>query len=60
MNKSNLKLDSSKQFYPTPKELADKMVNSIKDWRKINTVLEPSAGTGNILKALAIKEKTPT
>lgn len=58
MNKSNLKLDSNKQFYPTPKELADKMVNSIKDWREINTVLEPSAGTGNILKALAIKEKS--
>lgn len=57
MNKSNLKLDSNKQFYPTPKELADKMVNSIKDWGEINTVLEPSAGTGNILKALAIKEK---
>lgn len=54
---SNLKLDASRQYYPTPVELADKMVNSIKDWRKINTVLEPSAGTGNILKSLAIKEK---
>lgn len=54
---ANLKLDGKCQFYPTPVELADKMVNSIKDWREINTVLEPSAGTGNILKALAIKEK---
>ena len=54
---ANLRLDGKCQFYPTPVELADKMVNSIKDWREINTVLEPSAGTGNILKALAIKEK---
>lgn len=54
---ANLKLDGKCQYYPTPVELADKMVNSIKDWREINTILEPSAGTGNILKALAIKEK---
>lgn len=54
---ANLKLDGKCQFYPTPVELADKMVNSITRWNDIKTVLEPSAGTGNILKALAIKEK---
>lgn len=53
---SNLKLDSSKQFYPTPIELATKMVNSISDWRYIETILEPSAGTGNIVEVLAKKE----
>lgn len=36
-----------KGFYPTPKELIDKMLNGI-DFRYVNRVLEPSAGTGNL------------
>ena len=32
------------------------MVNSISDWRYIETILEPSAGTGNIVEVLAKKE----
>lgn len=53
---SNLKLDASRQYYPTPIDLATKMVNSISDWRYIETILEPSAGTGNIVEVLAKKE----
>lgn len=54
---ANLKLDGKCQFYPTPVELADKMVNSIKDWREIKTVLEPSVGTGSLIKSL-LRAKT--
>lgn len=35
-------------FYPTPPELADKLLGGI-DWTKIQYVLEPSAGTGNLV-----------
>lgn len=40
------------EFYPTPDELCDRMLAGI-DWKMVRTVLEPSAGKGNILKALA-------
>lgn len=40
------------EFYPTPKMLARKMINGI-EWSRIQTVLEPSAGKGDILKILA-------
>lgn len=43
-----------KEFYPTPKELLDKITAGI-DWKMIQTVLEPSAGKGDI--ADYIKEK---
>lgn len=43
-----------KEFYPTPKELLDKVTANI-DWKMIQTVLEPSAGKGDI--ADYIKEK---
>ena len=36
-------------FYPTPKALVDKMLDNI-NWTEIRNVLEPSAGTGNIVK----------
>ena len=36
-----------KDFYPTPPKLIDKMLNKI-DFKIINTILEPSAGKGNI------------
>lgn len=35
-------------FYPTPPELVNKMLSEI-NWNYINTVLEPSAGKGNIV-----------
>jgi predicted RNA methylase len=35
------------EFYPTPPSLAAKMLDGI-DFKCVNTVLEPSAGTGNI------------
>lgn len=35
------------EFYPTPDTLLDKVFEGV-DWRRIETVLEPSAGKGNI------------
>ena len=37
-----------KEFYPTPRELLDKITMDI-DWRMIRSVLEPSAGKGDIV-----------
>ncbi|RFZ78260.1 DUF4942 domain-containing protein [Lacrimispora amygdalina] len=41
----------NKDFYPTPKHLIDKMLFDL-DFNYINSVLEPSAGKGDIVKAL--------
>lgn len=38
-------------FYPTPKELAKKMLSGI-DWRVVQNVLEPSAGKGDLVEAI--------
>ncbi len=38
-----------KEFYPTPENLLSKILGNIK-WYKVSTVLEPSAGTGNIVE----------
>lgn len=46
----------SEEFYPTPPDLIDKMLDGI-DWHYINTILEPSAGKGNILKEIAKRAK---
>lgn len=46
----------TEQFYPTPPELANKMV-SLVDWKRVNKILEPSAGTGNLVKAITSKRK---
>ena len=43
-----------KQFYPTPPWLAEKMLDGIKRV-KYDTVLEPSAGKGDLVNALLIK-----
>ena len=40
------------EFYPTPDALAGKMVRKV-DWKKVESVLEPSAGKGDVLKAVA-------
>lgn len=39
------------QFYPTPPELVDRMLEKI-DWSKVTSVLEPSAGKGDILDGI--------
>ena len=36
------------EFYPTPDTLLEKVLSGI-DWRKVGTILEPSAGKGNIV-----------
>lgn len=45
-----------KDFYPTPLSLIHKMLNKI-DFNTIKTVLEPSAGDGRIVQAVADKFK---
>lgn len=37
------------QFYPTPREIAVKMLDGI-EWDKIENILEPSAGKGNLIE----------
>jgi hypothetical protein len=46
--------EKNSEFYPTPRALADKMVSHIK-WKTVRTILEPSAGKGDLLKAVARK-----
>ena len=46
----------SKNFYPTPTHMVLKMIKNI-DFRKIQSILEPSAGSGNIVDELKNKEK---
>jgi len=40
------------QFYPTPPKLAGMMLSGV-DWKGIQTILEPSAGKGDLLMAAA-------
>lgn len=40
---------SSDSFYPTPPELAEKLLSGL-DWDTIATVLEPSAGKGDLVR----------
>lgn len=44
--------EAAQGFYPTPPVLADKLLAGI-DWHYIETVLEPSAGKGDLVKAAA-------
>ena len=46
----------NKDFYPTPQNLIDKMICDL-DFTMIHTILEPSAGKGNIVEALKKKEE---
>lgn len=41
-------------FYPTPPNVAEKLLEDIK-WYEIENVLEPSAGKGNLVDAVAAK-----
>ncbi|MBQ7646986.1 MAG: hypothetical protein IJS94_06940, partial [Clostridia bacterium] len=45
------------EFYPTPPALINKMLEGI-DWNYVETILEPSAGKGDILRQIALKEAT--
>lgn len=45
------------EFYPTPKELVSKMIEGI-DFRRVKSILEPSAGKGNIIEVLTNEVKT--
>ncbi len=48
--------EAQKGFYPTPPGLADKLLGGI-DWDYIETVLEPSAGKGNLVKSATQKAR---
>lgn len=47
--------EQSSEFYPTPPNLVQKMLEGIK-FEYVETILEPSAGKGDILRELAKKE----
>ena len=49
----------NKDFYPTPEAIINKMLCNI-DFKMIHSILEPSAGSGNIIEALKQKEKLYT
>ena len=38
---------NTEQFYPTPNELLEKIFKDT-DWRTVSSILEPSAGNGDI------------
>jgi len=44
------------EFYPTPLSIINKMLDSI-DFKMVNSVLEPSAGKGDLVEAVARKMK---
>lgn len=46
----------NKDFYPTPENIINKMLFDI-DMKMIQTILEPSAGKGNIIEAIQKKEQ---
>lgn len=45
-------LKNNKDYYPTPKRLFKKMFAKVKNWDKIKTILEPSAGSGTLCEYL--------
>ena len=47
--------EETSEFYPTPPSLVEKMLEGI-EWQYIHTILEPSAGKGDILRNLSQKE----
>ena len=49
--------EQTSEFYPTPAALVEKMIEGI-DWDYIHTILEPSAGKGDILRVLAKTERS--
>lgn len=51
--------DLPDNFYPTPPELADRMIQGI-DMDKCFSFLEPEAGSGNLVKAISRKASAQT
>ena len=49
----------NKNFYPTPPDLIEKMLIGV-DFNEINTILEPSAGKGNLVDGYIEKMKNRT
>lgn len=49
----------TKNFYPTPFYVVDKMVDKVSKWNSISTILEPSAGKGDIVEGIEQKESRP-
>lgn len=47
----------NKNFYPTPLHLITKMESKVKRWDFIQSVLEPSAGKGDIVEVLSQRNK---
>lgn len=45
-----------KSFFPTPEALVEQMLAKI-SWKEVHTVLEPSAGKGNIVDVIRRKER---
>lgn len=48
--------ENNKDFYPTPQNIIDKMLYGL-DLERVNSILEPSAGSGNIVDVLREKAK---
>lgn len=46
--------EHTSEFYPTPQNLIEKMLQGV-DWDYVNTILEPSAGKGDILRGIALR-----
>lgn len=44
------------EFYPTPTELVQKMLECV-DFKKVKTILEPSAGKGDILQEKSVQHR---
>jgi hypothetical protein len=51
MNASSLTSSDEYQFYPTPPELAQRMLKGV-EWNTIKKILEPSAGNGNLIETI--------
>lgn len=43
--------EQNKNFYPTPRELAMKMLEDVQ-WNQIGSILEPSAGKGDLIEVI--------
>ena len=54
--RNNYMFTENRDFYPTPKNLIDKMLCDL-DFSVIKSILEPSAGKGDIVEALKKKEE---
>lgn len=46
----------NEEFYPTPKSLLNKIFDGV-DWKQVDTILEPSAGKGDIIEFIQNSEE---